>query len=289
EFQNRKKNGSLFWESTTISPITDSFGKITHYLAIRKDITEQKIMTRELIQAKERAEESDRLKTAFLANMSHEIRTPMNSIMGFASLLPEENSMELIAQYAKIIVQNSEQLVNIIDGIVVYSKLQTDMFAYKPSRFYAHQLLSEIKQAFSLPEYAKKEISLNYECTLQKDIVLETDREKLRQIIVNLLSNALKYTHSGEVTLGCEPGEGCFRFYVKDTGIGIPEKDLPHIFERFYRGSNIDEASTRGTGLGLSIVHELAEKMGGKVGVESVLNQGSTFTFCLPHKTETAI
>ncbi|MCF8358983.1 MAG: PAS domain S-box protein [Prolixibacteraceae bacterium] len=286
EFRNKKKNGALYWEATTISPITDTFGKITHYLAIRKDITEQKLMTRQLIEAKERAEESDRLKTAFLANMSHEIRTPMNSIMGFASLLSDEDSLEIISNYAKIIVDNSEQLVTIIDGIVLYSKLQTEMFSYRPSRFSAGQMLSDIQKSFNVPEFQKKGVALQYDCDIEKDTILETDQAKLKQIITNLVLNAIKYTHVGIVTIGCSKAKNDYRFYVKDTGIGITEKDLPHIFERFYRGSNFDESTTRGTGLGLSIAKELAEKLGGSLTLETEPEKGSTFYLTIPRKKQ---
>jgi PAS domain S-box-containing protein len=281
EFQNKKKNGELYWESASISPVLNNVGKITHFLAIREDVTDQKKMTKELIEAKEHAEESERLKTYFLANMSHEIRTPMNSIMGFASLLPEEESRELMVNYAQIIIQNSEQLVSLIDDIVLDSKLQTHLFAYRPKHFLAHDLLSDIHKSFDLPMY-QKEVKLNYACTLCDTIQLYSDYDKLRQIITNLVSNAFKYTPKGEILLGCNQKEDCFEFYIKDTGIGIPSKDIGHVFDRFYRGSNIDQSISRGTGLGLCIVKELVEMLGGNIGVESEIGKGTTFFFTIP-------
>jgi PAS domain S-box-containing protein len=281
ELHNRKKNGELFWESATISPVFGANGKITHYLAIRKDISEQKRMTSELIQAKNQAEESDRLKSAFLANMSHEIRTPMNSIMGFASLLPEEESRELMIQYANIIVQNSEQLVSLIDSIVIYSKLQSGLFVYRPTSFDVERLLVDVQLSFNLPIY-QKGVSLKCDCSLAGNIQIYTDYDKLRQIITNLITNAFKYTHQGEITLGFKLVSEGFNFYVKDTGIGIPQKDMGHVFERFFRGSNINEASTRGTGLGLSIVKELVEMIGGTIWVESEEGKGSCFYISIP-------
>ncbi|HCY40531.1 MAG TPA: hypothetical protein DHV48_04135 [Prolixibacteraceae bacterium] len=281
EFQNKKKNGELFWEATTISPVTDKNGKITHYLAIRRDITEQNRMTQELIAAKERAEESDRLKSSFLANMSHEIRTPLNSIMGFASLLPEEESKELLNEYASIIVKNSEQLVSLIDGIVLYSKLQTRLMTYKPSTFEAHKLLNDIMGSFNLPVY-QTNVCLKYECSISDTTQLFTDYDKLRQVITNLISNAIKYTPKGEIIVGCDAKEDYFEFFVKDTGIGILPNDIEHVFERFYRGRNIEESTTRGTGLGLSIVKELIELLKGEIWVESEVGKGSTFYFTLP-------
>ncbi|MBN2805258.1 MAG: PAS domain S-box protein [Prolixibacteraceae bacterium] len=282
EFHNKKKNGELYWESATISPVINNEGKISHYLAIREDITEQKKMTRELIEAKEHAEESDRLKSSFLANMSHEIRTPMNSIMGFASLLPEEESKELINQYANIIVQNAEQLVSLIDSIVLYSKLQTGLFVYHPKRFSVNDLLNDIQQSFNLPIY-QKDVLLKFEHNYSATKTIYTDYDKLRQIITNLITNAFKYTHKGEVMVACNFENELYEFMVKDTGIGIPENDVEHVFERFYRGSNVNEAIVRGTGLGLSIVKELVVMLGGKIWVESEVGRGSTFYITLPN------
>jgi len=283
EFLNKKKNGELYWESSTISPVIDDTGKITHYLAISEDVTEQKKLTRELIEAKEHAEESDRLKESFLANMSHEIRTPMNSIMGFASLLPEENSKELMSQYAQIIVQNSEQLVSIIDGIVLYSKLQTRLFAFHPKLFSVKKLLDDVQLSFNLPDF-QNGVKLKAEYTIPIDTMIESDYDKIRQVFTNLVSNAFKYTVEGVITIGFMKEENLIKFYVSDTGIGIPEKDKNQIFERFYRGSNINSSAIRGTGLGLSIVKELVELLGGKIWVESELGRGSTFFFTVSNE-----
>ena len=281
EFQNRKKSGELYWESASISPVLNNEGKITHYLAIREDITEQKKLTGELIKAKEQAEESDRLKSSFLANMSHEIRTPMNSIMGFASLMPEEESKELINQYANIIIQNAEQLVSLIDSIVIYSKLQTGLFAFNPKEFEVNTLLNDIQQSFNLPIF-QKDVTLKFEHNFSAMSTIKSDYEKLRQIITNLITNAFKYTCKGEIIVGGNLKNGEYNFWVKDTGIGIPEKDADHIFDRFYRGSNVNEAIIRGTGLGLSIVKELVVMLGGKIWVESEVGKGSTFYFTIP-------
>ncbi|MDA3817109.1 MAG: PAS domain-containing sensor histidine kinase [Prolixibacteraceae bacterium] len=275
EFLNKKKNGDSYWESTTISPIINSYGEITHYLAIRKDITHQKKINQELIEAKEQAEESDRLKSAFLSNMSHEIRTPMNSIMGFASLLPEEESKELIMQYGKIIYQNSEQLVNIIDGIIMYSKLQTRQFTYNPTHFNINKLFDDLSGAFEISE-TPRDVSLLIEKQGNEDLTIFTDHEKLRQILYNLIANAFKYTHKGTIKAGYYLHEDDITFYVSDCGIGIPQHDLPHIFERFYRGGNINEATVRGTGIGLSIVKELVDLLGGNIWAESEEGKGST-------------
>jgi len=281
EFENRKKNGDLFWESATISPITNAIGEITHYLAIREDISGRKKMENELIRAKEKAEESDRLKSSFLANLSHEIRTPMNSIMGFASLLPEEESSVLIQQYANIIVRNSEQLVHIIDDIVLYSRLQTKMIPFTPSRFTVGELFTDLVQSFRLPEYQNNGIELMIDplCDPNQEVI--SDYEKLRQIFTNLISNAFKYTCKGFITLGYVDGITHGIFSVEDTGMGIPEQEKEKIFDRFYRGSNVNTGRISGTGLGLSIVKELASLLGGNIGVESQPGKGSTFRVTL--------
>jgi len=297
-----RKDGSICYELVNSFPITDDAGNIIAGYLIMMDITDRKqaelllqektteietqnealIQTnKELIKAKEKAEESDHLKSAFLANMSHEIRTPMNSIMGFASLLPEEDSFDLIANYAKIIVRSSEQLVHIIDDIVLYSRLQTKLLSNTPTPFNVHNLLSDVKQSFSLPEF-QKEIELNIETTSEIPIWVSSDYEKLRQIFTNLISNAFKYTFSGSITIGFIQNEKEFEFFVRDTGLGIPPNEVENVFERFFRGSNVNKGVIGGTGLGLSIVKELTELLGGKIWVESEEGKGSTFSFTLP-------
>lgn len=245
------------------------------------DITKQKETEQELIKAKEHAEESDRLKSSFLANLSHEIRTPLNSIMGFASLLPEADSKEIITEYSGIIEKNSEHLVSLIDDIVLYSKLQSKLLVCKPTSFAFGKLMSDVQNSFKLPAYQSK-VAIRFECNLPADIVIFTDYNKLWQITINLISNAFKYTKQGEIIVRCSLNDHNLEFEVKDTGIGILPNELEHIFDRFFRGTNIDEPTTRGTGLGLSIVKELTELLGGKISVESEPGIGSTFYFTLP-------
>jgi|GEM_PF-1009074 len=280
EFHNKKKNGELYWESAIISPIINENGDITNFIAIKEDITEGKKIIRELITAKEKAEESDRLKSAFLANMSHEIRTPMNSIMGFASLLPEEESKDLIASYSSIIVQNSEQLVHIIDDIVLYSRLQTKLLSLVSSPFNVQNLLTDVKQSFNLPEY-QKGVELIIKTDSEIPVWVRSDYEKVRQLFANLISNAFKYTKEGTITIGFTSEDEDLEFFVKDTGIGIPTEELDKVFDRFYRGSNVNKGAIGGTGLGLSIVKELAKLLGGKIWVESEIYKGSTFYFTI--------
>lgn len=279
----KTKSGEMRWVWERGEGVFDSKGNLLFLEGYIEDITELKQTEIKLIAAKERAEESDRLKSAFLANMSHEIRTPMNSIMGFASLLPEEDSKELMFQYAKIIVRNSEQLIHIIDDIVLYSRLQAKILNLNARTFKVCDLLEDLLLSFNLPEYTEK-VKLTSEMNVDCTYHIETDYEKLRQIFMNLISNAYKYTHKGAITIGCEMKDNQPVFFVKDTGIGIPEGESHKVFERFFRGSNTYKESVPGTGLGLSIVKELIDLIGGKIWVESKEGKGSTFWFYILSK-----
>ncbi|MFA9390393.1 MAG: sensor histidine kinase, partial [Prolixibacteraceae bacterium] len=155
------------------------------------------------------------------------------------------------------------------------------LFVYKPTKFEIPSLLNDIQQSFNLPIY-QQGVSIRIEYSTTEKTQIYSDYDKLRQIISNLTANANKYTAKGEIVLGCTAKSDCFEFYVKDTGIGIPKKDIELVFERFYRGSNIDESKSRGTGLGLCIVKELVEMLGGKIWVESEVGKGSTFYFTIP-------
>ena len=251
---------------------------------------EHVLIEKELIKAKEMAEESDNLKSSFLANMSHEIRTPMNSIMGFASLLPDEESKDLLTNYAQIIVRNSEQLVNIIDDIVLYSRLQTKLVSFRPTSFNASDLLADIEQSFNLPEFKQRSVTLVVSFP-EKSAYLTTDYEKLRQILTNLISNSFKYTPQGTITVTYTLLDKRVRFQVSDTGMGISKKELDKVFDRFFRGANVSNSSIQGTGLGLSIVKELVELIQGRIWVESKPEQKehdwvTSFFFEIPIDTK---
>ena len=283
EFQNKKKCGDLFWEAATISPVTDKNGKITHYLAIRKDITEQKRMTQELIEAKEHAEESDRLKSAFLANMSHEIRTPLNSIIGFSDLLNDPNfDEEQKAEFTKTIINNGNSLLVIISDILDLSMIAAGQMKIKNERFSIQKLLEDLENEFKLKACDKGiefRMEIPSECA---EVIIENDKYRIRQILVNLIGNALKFTSHGFVEMGFSITENRIQFHVKDTGIGIASKYLQAIFDRFRQ---VETSKTRrygGNGLGLVISKNLAELCGGRLWVESELGKGSTFYFTLP-------
>ncbi len=245
--------------------------------------------TSELVISKEKAEESDKLKTAFLENMSHEIRTPMNAIIGFSSLLgddkmPKENK----SQYLEIIQVNGEALLSIIDGIIDLSKIHSGITPLEKKNFQLNSLLEEVHLYFSetIDIQNNPDIDFIYH-PLQKQIEITSDFLRAKQIINNLLSNAFKYTAKGAVELGCRiADDNMLHIYVKDTGIGISEKDQEIIFDRFSKVETDNTKLYSGVGLGLSISKPLAKVLGGDITVKSELGKGSEFTFILPYTND---
>ncbi|MEI7660883.1 MAG: response regulator [Bacteroidota bacterium] len=287
EFHNKKKNGELYWESATISPILDDNGEVIHFLAIKKDISENKKLESDLLVAKEKAEESDRLKTAFLLNISHEIRTPMNGILGFAELLklPGLTGDEQ-CKYNEIIKKSSDRMLNIINDIVDISKIESGQMKISISETNINAQIKNIHSLF-LPESQKKGIEFLFVTLLSdEESVILTDRAKIFSILVHLVKNALKYTEKGTVAFGYSLKTGSasslLEFYVKDTGIGIPQNRQQAIFDRFVQADISDSKAYQGAGLGLSISRAYAEMLGGKISVQSEVGVGSTFFLTLP-------
>jgi PAS domain S-box-containing protein len=258
-------------------------------LLVVSDITPRMILQKELIKAKETAEESDRLKSAFLANMSHEIRTPMNGILGFAELLKDsEITEEEKLEYLDIIDQSGHRLLNIINDIVEISKIEAGMIVPKITECNVNQHLEYVEKFFN-PEAEKKGIHLMIKNGLSStDAVLRTDSEKLYAILINLVKNAIKYSDKGTIEIGCTKDNAEFRFYVKDEGIGIPEDKQDAIFNRFVRVSSSQKRIIEGTGLGLAITKAYLDMLGGKMWVRSNPGEGSIFYFTLPRVNEIA-
>jgi len=283
ELINKSKSGALYWSNKSISPIIDEQGNITNFVSIAEDITEKKKNEDELIKAKEKAEESDRLKSAFLANISHEIRTPMNGILGFAELLKEpgldiENQMEFLG----IIVQSGQRMLNIINDLIDISKIAAGATNLRIQKTNINDILQEI-HLFFLPEVNKKNIHFDYHCALPgEDCYMLTDGTKLNQILTNLIKNAIKFTQKGSITFGYTCKESKFEFYVSDTGSGIPADQLEVVFERFIQGTMSLTRNHEGAGLGLAISKAYVEMLGGSIRVDTELGKGSTFTFELP-------
>ncbi len=286
EFHNRKKTGELYWESAVISSIVDENGKITHLLGAKEDITEKKKIMVDLQVAKEKAEESDRLKTSFLANMSHEIRTPMNAILGFTNLLVDDEKLDRACklEFSSILKQSGENLMQIINDILDISKLETGQLIMHPRQVELNPLLHELHVMFQqrLHESGKLHIKLQMVASDQ-NIQLYTDNVRFNQIFMNLLGNAVKFTKAGEIQFGiAEVTDEQISFFVSDTGIGISPKIQGSIFDRFRQADESFSRTYGGTGLGLSISKKLVELLGGDIWLESEVGQGTTFTFRVP-------
>jgi PAS domain S-box-containing protein len=242
----------------------------------------------ELLVSKERAEESDKLKTAFLQNMSHEIRTPMNAIIGFSELMSLNlDDWAKIEIYSKMIINRSNDLLEIIEDILDISKIESGQLSIHNEDCNIPELFNELYIYFI--EYRKRlfkeaidlKIHIASDCEIKN---INVDRIKLKQIFVNLISNSLKYTDSGIIEFGCKSEEGRLIFFVSDTGTGIEESKQNLIFERFFQLKQNHKGFPGGTGLGLSIVKGLLELMGGDIWLESEVNKGSTFYFSVLFK-----
>ncbi len=241
----------------------------------------------ELILAKEKAEESDRLKSAFLANMSHEIRTPMNGILGFAELLKEPGlTIEEQEDYLKIIEKSGARMLNIINNIVDISKIESGLMGINLRDLDINEKVLFIYNFFrSETQSMDLHLSIGNLPEL-KETLVKTDPDKLESILTNLVKNAIKYTRKGSIELGYEKKGEFIEFYVKDTGIGIPPDRQQAIFERFIQADISDKMAFQGAGLGLSISRAYVEMLGGKLWVESVVGKGSVFWFTIPYPNE---
>ncbi|MBF0179275.1 MAG: DUF3365 domain-containing protein [Magnetococcales bacterium] len=284
ESLDRRKNGESYWQNTTITPIRDHAGRVIHYLAILEEITASKEAKLALIQAKEQAEAATQAKGEFLAAMSHEIRTPMNVVLGMSEMLLETNLDRTQHRFAQVMNHSSKTLLAVINDILDFSRIEEGRLvlvdvAYSPGR-----VVAETTQLMRL---AAEERGLRMEETVDPTIpaTMAGDDGRVRQVLINLMGNAIKFTQSGgvEVRLGWDPGQaGFLRFSVIDTGIGIPSDQLELIFERFTQAEAGITRRFGGTGLGLTISRRLVEMMGGRIRVESTPERGSAFHFTLP-------
>lgn len=283
EHQNRTKNKEIYWESVQISPIKNQEGEITNFVVLSENISDRKKLEKDLIAAKEKAEESDRLKSAFLANMSHEIRTPLNSILGFSDLLTAPD-LDTVSRrdFANMISSSGNNLLSIINDILDISKIEAGQITLIKNEFSAYGLISEIQREYSYKAISKGiEFRLNPKTDVQELIIL-SDESRIKQVLINFVGNALKFTNSGYIEIGVDLIQNNIQFYVKDMGIGIPKEYHDKIFDRFRQ---VEAAQTRkygGNGLGLAITKNLAELLGGKIWLESEPNVGSTFYFSIP-------
>lgn len=308
------RNGETIWNLVSKMPLSDANGEIIGMVGITTDITklkeaEEKLLEQnalisklnqeyirlnkdliktndELLISQIKAEESDKLKTIFLQNMSHEIRTPMNAIMGFSELLQMDlDKPDKIESYSKIIYQRSNDLLDIINGILDISKIESGQLPVKIEEFSILPVFSELETTFQ--EYSKKmnkahiSFSVKNNCK-KKDIIIHTDKVKLKQIFINLIGNAFKFTENGEIEAGClSCDHRGLVYYVKDTGIGIPKEKQTLVFDRFMQVSDNPLSTRGGSGLGLSIVRGLVKLLGGEIWLESEPDKGSNFYFTI--------
>jgi len=278
-------NGKSFWAELSSSPLTDKNGTVNGLMIVCRDVSERKKAEEELIRERNKAEESDRLKTAFLHNISHEIRTPMNAIIGFSALLGEPGQTdETRASFIEVINNSSNHLLAVVSDIIEISNIEAGILKYNEEVLNLSSLLKNLNSQFIL-KAQEKGLDLNYNISLPQDRDnIYTDKTKLTVILNNLLSNALKFTHRGYISLSCELKNEFLRFTVSDTGIGIPQDKLSRIFDRFYQVESTVSRSYEGTGLGLAISKAYVEFLGGSMSVESEQENGSVFCFTIPYK-----
>lgn len=259
---------------------TDEAGKPLILIGSALIITGRKEMEEELIAAKEKAEEANRLKSAFIANISHEIRTPLNAIVGFSSILESVKSNEERKEYLHIIEHNNQLLLQLINDIIDLSKIEAGTLDFVDSNIYVDELMKELERAFRF-KLASNTLSLQFN-DMHAECYIRGDRNRLMQVMNNLLSNAIKFTSKGSVHFGFSYLENnLLRFYVTDTGPGIPKKYQKTIFGRFVKLNSF----AQGIGLGLAICETIVKHMGGEIGVESESGKGSTFWFTIPYQS----
>ncbi len=284
EFLNVKKSGDLFWEEAIISPIKNKDGEIINLLAIKRDVTELKKINEELREAKETAEEMNRLKSSFLANMSHELRTPMIGILGYSEMLLDEFSDEKVHEIGGIILQSGHRLMETLNLILDLSRIEAKKLDVKVSPVDIVPVAREIATLFNSAA-DKKQLYLTV-ASVCESLDLLLDEKMFREILNNLINNAIKFTRQGGVTVTIskdtlDNAEWAI-VQVRDTGIGIASENFNMIFEEFRQASEGQSRSFEGTGLGLTITKRFVEKLNGVISVDSTVGKGTTFTVRFP-------
>lgn len=272
----RRADGSYTW--TRVNVLVRNYrpqDNVIEMLCINFDITQLKETEQMLIKAKEKAEEADCLKSAFLANMSHEIRTPLNAIVGFSSMLEEAEDQEEKHQYITIIEDNNKLLLQLISDILDLSKIEAETFDIIPERVNAKQLCNDLFQAIQMKTSPQVELRLKDNLP---ELTFTSDKNRLYQVLLNFVTNALKFTSEGNITIDYQIDGNEVKFSVQDTGMGIEPEKQEAIFTRFVKLNSF----IPGTGLGLSICQSIVTQLGGKIGVESEPGKGSCFWFTHP-------
>lgn len=272
-------NNTFYWEESYATVAArDVDGKPVKIVGTTQCIDDRKALEEALVKARNRAEESDRLKTAFIANMSHEIRTPLNAIVGFTSVLPDIDNQEERKSLLDLIHENTQKLLRIVDDVVNISKIESGQEQLVMTTFDLNTMLAEAMAVFAEKLNPGVELNISF---AQDALSVTTDMIRLSTIAKHLISNAMKFTQQGSIVVGYDnPVDGRVCIWVRDTGKGIAEENLERIFERFYK---VDEFIP-GAGLGLSICRVMASSLGGSVTVESKLGEGSIFRVDIPIK-----
>ena len=284
EFFNKKKDGSFYWELAFIAPIKNDEGEIVNYIKIGEDISERKRLENKLNQSIMKAEESDKLKSSFLANLSHEVRTPLNGVLGFTNLLLSDGiTEEERKEYGGFVESSGNQLMLMMDNILKISMIELDKLSIKYSNFNVNDLILDVETYYS-NEAHKKGLQLIVDCSCKN--LVRNDKKRIRQVLDNLIHNAIKFTQQGAVIIKAECSNNTLLLTVEDTGIGIAARDHDKVFERFRQ---VDGFSTRefdGSGLGLAISKEIVVLLGGEIWLESRIGKGSKFVFTIPNMVD---
>lgn len=283
EFHTMRKDGSLYWESATISPVQNNRGETLHYIVIQEDITGRKLLEERLADALRRAEAAAAAKSEFLSVMSHELRTPLNGVLGFAELLADTPLDAEQKSFTNTISRSGEHLLAIVNDILDFASIEHGSLAIHPAPFAVADLV-ESSAVTIRPAAAENGISFRCELGPGLPDEITGDERRIRQVLINLLGNALKFTERGAIVFRVAPAaDGLFlEFSVEDTGIGISSETLALLFKPFTQANSTASRPFGGTGLGLAISKRLAEAMGASISATSTLGRGSTFTFRLP-------
>jgi PAS domain S-box-containing protein len=284
EFLNVKKNKELYWERASFSAIRDEYGSITNFLSVKEDISEHKQFEKQLMEAKNKAEESDRMKSTFLANMSHELRTPLNAVIGFSNLCDADMDKDQILDFVSLINKSGNQLLGIIEDILSFTAIEGEGLELNEEEFLMSYFLEELREKSIEKQALKNKGRLELRFVPDSNysnVLVKADFAKLSHGILNLINNGLKFTHEGFVEVGYFIRGEQVNIYIEDSGVGSEKEKKDIIFESFRQSDDSITRTFGGTGLGLSITKKIIDKMGGKIEVESEPQKGTRFTVSL--------
>jgi signal transduction histidine kinase len=287
EVTNRRKDGTLYTEEMTITPVKDDNETITHFVAVKQDVTARRLATEALQEAQWAADAANRAKSDFLACMSHELRTPLNAIIGFTELMIADNREPPTVrnrQRLEKVCRNSKTLLAMINDILDLSKIEAGHMELDLEMLDVRALVQEAAELIQPQLHPGVELRFDWDTTAAPQVPWTGDAFRLRQIVSNLLSNAAKFTRAGSISIAIKQSEAELVISVEDTGIGIPPEELDELFKEFHQADTSDARQTQGTGLGLAISRKFCRLMGGDISVRSTLGVGSGFDVRLPNE-----